>query len=110
MFYYCRALTNVPEYDASNATDVGGIFYSCDNITNFGGLKNIKIDWNDYNGLYQCPNLTYESVMNVINGLYDFRGNGDMTTTRTLKLHSKSLNKLSDDDKAIATSKGWILS
>lgn len=108
MFYYCRALTDVPEYDASNATDVGGIFYYCDNITNFGGLKNLKVSWDDYYGLYQCPNLTYESIMNVINGLYDLRGNGDMTS-RILKLHSKSLNKLSDEDKAIATNKGWIL-
>lgn len=108
MFYYCRALTDVPEYDASNATDVSGIFSYCDNIINFGGLKNLKIDWSDYYGLCQCPNLTYESIMNVINGLYDLRGNGDMTP-RTLKLDSNSLNKLSDDDKAIATAKGWII-
>ena len=111
MFCGCSSLVTIPEYDASNASKISGFFYNCgDTLVNFGGLNNLKIDWNDYNGLINCPNLTYESVMNVINGLYDFRGNGDMTTTRTLKLHWKLYNLLSDDDKAIATSKGWILS
>lgn len=110
MFYSCDSLTDIPEYDASSATNVQNIFLlGGQNVTNFGGFKNLKVSWADDAGLAKCPNLTYESIMNVINGLYDLRGNGDMTP-RTLKLHSNSLNKLSDDDKAIATAKGWIIS
>ena len=135
MFITCSNLTTIPALDTSKATNIGGMFAHCSRLeslplldfgsvtsysyvfgfsnistlTTLGGFKNLKINWTS-NGLNLLPNLTYQSVMNVINNLYDFRANGDTTTTRTLKLNSKSLNLLSDDDKAIATSKGWILS
>lgn len=130
------AVTTLPQFDTSKVTTVYRMFYSTDNklvslplldfgnitninmflgvsqntLTDLGGFKGLKIDWKDNYGLASCPNLTYQSVMNVINNLYDFRTNGDNTTTKTLKLHANSLALLSDDDKAIATNKGWILS
>ena len=136
MFSNCSGLTSIPQFDTSNVTSMYGMVNSCKSLTSLpllecgkvtnigsffgysnlttlttlGGFKDLKIDWNDSYCLSKCPNLTYESVMNVINNLYDFRGNGDETTTRTLKLHSNSLALLNDDDKAVATSKGWILS
>lgn len=57
----------------------------------------------------KLPNLTYQSIMSIINNLYDFRGNGDTTTTRTLKIHSNAMAMLTDEDKAIAVNKGWTL-
>lgn len=110
MFYSCVSLTDIPEYDASSATNVQNIFLlGGQNVTNFGGFKNLKVSWDDNAGLAKCPNLTYESIMNVINGLYDFRGNGDYSTIKYIKLNSASLNKLSADDIAIATNKGWTI-
>ena len=136
MFNGCSNLTTIPLLDTSNVTTMNYMFMSCSKLeslplldfgsitnlntffgysnittlTTLGGFKNLKINWSDSYGLYRLPNLTYQSVMNVINNLYDFRANGDTTTTRTLKLNSKSLALLSDADKAIATAKGWILS
>lgn len=112
MFNGCKSLTEVPLFDFSNVTTITYFFGFSElkNITTLGGFKDLKIDWNDNYGLAKCPNLTYESVMNVINNLYDFRGNGDEATTKTIKFHSNSLALLSDDDKAIASMRGWVLS
>ena len=112
IFYNCPNIRTVPLLDFSNVTKFDRVFGLSENtpLTTLGGFKDLKIDWNDNYGLAKCPNLTYESVMNVINNLYNFRANGDETTTKTIKFHANSLALLSDDDKAIATNKGWILS
>ena len=135
MFSNCKSLTSIPQLVTSNVTNMSSIFSGCSkleslplldtsNVTNIntifgysniitltdlGGFKNLKIDWNDNGGLYRLPNLTYQSIMNVINNLYDFRGNGDSTTTRTLKIHSNAMAMLTDEDKALAVGKGWTL-
>lgn len=106
MFALCKSLETVPEYDVSNAVNIQNMFYGCENLTNFGGLKNLKIDCVN-SGLEECYNLSYESLINIINGLYDFRANGDNETTRTLQLYNIAM--LSDEDIALATSKGWII-
>lgn len=110
LFYGCSSLEYVPLLDGSSA-EIPDLFAftTCQNLTYFGGLKNIKVDWNSYGAPYQCANLTYESVISILSNLYDFRGNGDSSTTRTIKLHSNHMAMLSDDDKAIATNKGWII-
>ena len=68
-------------------------------------IKDLKIDWNDNYGLVLCPNLTYQSCINILNGLWDFRGNGDANTTRTLKVHSNFITTVGDEI-SIATEKG----
>ena len=109
MFWNCSALETVPEYDFSNANSVVNIFNGCYNLTNFGGFKNIKINLPDNCGLVQCWKLSYETLINIINGLYNFRANGDNTTTRTIKLNYMVISKLTEDDIAMATSKGWVI-
>lgn len=109
MFYYCSKLTTLPELNVSNVTDIDGYFRNGgDNLTNVGGWKNLKIDWNDNYGLARCSKLTYQSCINILNGLYDFRGNGDANTTRTLKVHSNFLTTVGDEI-SIGTNKGWII-
>ena len=112
VFQNCKSLQSIPLLDFGNVTNINYVFgYSnFTNLTDLGGFKNLKINWNDSYGLYGLPNLTYESVMNVINNLYDFRGNGDTTTTRTIQFNSKSKALLNDADIAIATNKGWVIS
>lgn len=107
-FSDCTKLKSVPKINCANLGVISDIFFNSNEVTELGGFENLRINWNDSYGLANCPKLTYQSVMNVINNLYDFRANGD-TTTKTLKLHSNSLAMLSNDDIAIATTKGWIL-
>ena len=132
MFYECKELRSIPQLDTSNVIGMSYMFTECRNlrsiplldcsklnvidymfgfsninsITDLGGFKNLRVDFR--NGLYYLPNLTVQSLMNVINNLYDFRANGS-TTTRTLQLGTTNLNKLTDEQKAVATNKGWSL-
>ena len=136
MFKDCRTITTIPEYDFSSVDDVEQLLNNCTNLkslplldfgkvkkinsffgeneltylTDLGGFKDLNIDWNDGYGLNKCPNLTKESVLNVINHLYNFRENGDSTTTKTIKFNSNSLALLSEEEKQIATNKGWVIS
>ena len=50
-----------------------------------------------------CPLLTHESLINILNVI------GTVTTAKTLQLGSANLNKLTAEEKAIATNKGWTL-
>ena len=47
--------------------------------------------------------LSHQSLLNILNGL------PTVTTTRTLNLTATNLQRLTADEKAIATSKGWTL-
>lgn len=71
-------------------------------------LKNLTITGKigqDGMRLNSCP-LTHDSLMSVINALYDYSGT---TTTRTITLGTTNINKLTEAEKAIATQKGWSL-
>ena len=52
--------------------------------------------------------LEHSSLLVIINGLYDYVSAGS-SDTRYIKLGATNLAKLSDEEKAIATSKGWTI-
>ena len=52
--------------------------------------------------------LDHSSLLVIINGLYDYVGAGS-SGTRYIKLGDVNLSALSDEDKAIATNKGWTI-
>ena len=112
--YGCSALQSIGVIDCDANTNVGYGFGNStnNNLTHLGGFRNLgkASSVSNTNGtafMAYAPNLTYESVMNVINLLYDRAANG--LSTLTLKLHANHMALLSDDDKAIATNKGWSL-
>ena len=77
--------------------------YSWDTLkkfTDFGGLTNLKVNLD----LSPCPNLTHDSLMNVINEAADVTA-----SPKTLTLGADNLAKLTAEEKAIATNKGWTL-
>ena len=100
--------------DCDSISNVTGAFGSSTNnkLTHVGGFRNLGkasfvSNTNSTSFMTYAPNLTYESVMNVINLLYDRKANG--LSTLTLKLHANHMALLSADDIAIATNKGWSL-
>lgn len=108
MFTNCSRLTSIPLLDFGNVNSISSLFGYSDikSLTDLGGFKNLKA--NCTGSFNRLPNLTIQSLMNVINNLYDFRANGE-STTRTLTLGTTNLNKLTDEQKAVATNKGWNL-
>lgn len=100
MFNYCSLLKSIPRLNASNVTNMGSMFYQCVALTDFGGLTNLKVDLD----LSPCYELTHDSLMNVINEAADVT-----SSPKTLTLGATNLAKLTDEEKAIATNKGWVL-
>ena len=103
MLYSCDSLTSIALLDTTNVTDMSYLFGWSNNntLTDLGGFKNLSISVDSY-FLDRCPNLTVESLMNVINNLATVSG-------KTLKFGSTNLNKLTAEQIAIATNKGWTL-
>jgi surface protein len=112
--YGCSNIQKIGVVDCDSVTSISYFFGSGtqSKLTDFGGCRNlgkassVSSTNSDY-FMTKVPNLTYESVMNVINGLYDRASAG--LSVLTLKLHANHLAMLSDDDIAIATNKGWTI-
>lgn len=104
MFGDCIRLTdvtlNIPSY-TSPESSINPIFSKCSGITNLTVNGELRA------GLYlsASTNLTTDSLMSVINALVDLTGEN----SKTLTLGATNLAKLSDEQKAIATNKNWIL-
>ena len=111
MFMECSGLKSLPLLDFSNVVDTIELFdiSSSSNeqpypdLTDLGGFKNLKVNLN----LSGMPNLTVQSLMNVINNLKNLNGTG--LSPKTLTLGTTNLNKLTAEQKAVATNKGWVL-
>ena len=97
-WYSCSSLTSLPALDLHNGTDFSMAWGSCSSLTNLGGFGAISADFS----LSDSPNLTVESLMNVIN-------QAATVTGKTMTLGSTNLAKLTDEQKAVATNKGWTL-
>lgn len=117
MFNYCSSLTTVPELNLSNVTNLTQTFKYCIALTTLGGFKNLgqaystseSANYSDYKlDLSNCSSLTHDSLMNVINKLYDIAIKG--CNTQQLVLGSTNLAKLTAEEIAIATNKGWSVS
>lgn len=130
-------ISEFPQWDMSNVTDVGSMFQGCPylhtvpelnwgsvsscnypfgtsnmaSVCNLGGFKDLgkskSLSGTSSYFLNVLPDLTPESLRNVINGLYDRKTAG--YSVITLKFGSANLAKLTDEEKALAVAKGWTL-
>ena len=114
MFQYCPNLVTVPKLNASKVIIVSNMFGNCNNLTNLGGLENLgqaydttkSANYSTYKlDLSYSNELTHDSLMNVINNLYDIKTKG--CNPQSLVLGSTNLAKLTEDEIAIAQNKGW---
>ena len=111
MFSYCYSLKDL-DISGWNMGLVKGEYY-LPSFSNSSNLENLNFGFDRKVNISFSKNskLTLDSLLSIINGLYDFVGNS-MTPTSTqgkLTLGSTNLAKLSDEQKAIATAKGWTL-
>lgn len=103
-FYNCSSLVEVGEADVSSVTsyryDFSSTFYGCTSLEKIH-LKHIKVSMD----ISSSTKFTEEALVEILNNL----DNPYSTSSRTFKMGSTNLAKLTDEEKAIATSKGWIL-
>ena len=101
-FLGCTSLVSLalPDGFGKNVTSTSGFLSQDIALTHITGNPNFKTSLN----LSPCTRLTHDSLMVVINGL------PEVTTSQTLQLGSVNLSKLTDDEKKVATDKGWTLS
>lgn len=126
MFNSCVILANLDlsGFDMSKVIRIYHIFYNCKNLTNLKSFKNLGKGYIQKTSSYayytlelnECVNLTHESLIDVItNGLYDLNltydvVNGGTLYTQKLILGTTNLAKLTAEEIAIATAKGWTVS
>ena len=132
MFNRCSSLNSldVSHFDTSNVTDMALMFYGCNKLTSLDlsgwnlsnvtyminmfyrcmSLETIKCDGlqlPDINMLYisfdSCSKLTVDSIVGLLNAL------PQSTHNYSFQIGQTNIDKLSDDQKAIATNKGWTL-
>ena len=112
IFAYSTSLVSIPAIYAGNVTSISQPFGTSDlkNLTDFGGFIDLKRSLNDNYGFVRCPNLSYQSCINVLNGLYDFTGNSvtPSSSEGKLKVHANFLT-LVGDELSIGTNKGWTI-
>ena len=138
-FWFCAKLSNFPPIDTRNVTYMSGVFNSCNslvslpaldarslnipsyagvfsfselpNLTDFGGFLNLKSSLTNDRNFKKLPNLTKESCINVLNGLYDFTGNGETPNSEQgqLKVAQSFIDKVGDEI-SIGVAKGWVIS
>lgn len=100
MFYSCNSLITVPALDCNNVTTFNRIFENCTNLKSIlmTGMK-VSLDISESNS----TKFERADLVTILNNL------ATITSTQTLKMGAKNLSKLTDEDKAIATNKGWTL-
>ena len=121
IFSNCSNLETIPELDASNVTSVYNAFVNSSNVVNFGGFKNLgqaystgeNANYSSYKlDLSACTKLTEQSLINVLNNLYDIATKG--CKTQQVVLGNTNLVKLTSTEgqQALtnATAKGWTIS
>lgn len=125
MFWSCSSLAslNISSFDASKVRNIGNMFLNCNALTDLVFMNNLGKGYtqktNNYSNykldLSGSKNLTHESLMDVINKLYDLNltysvANGGTLYTQQLVLGSTNMAKLTSEEINIAVQKGWVVS
>ena len=123
MFRECENLITIPALNAEKVTDIDGVLSYTSSLTNLGGFINLgmaydtskEANYGNYTlqlgrlyGESYSKNLTHESLMNIINNLYDIKTKG--CNAQKLILGTTNINKLTSEEIAIATLRGWTVS
>lgn len=115
-FTECASLKSLPLLDCSNVlffNPIGpyGTTYEYE-LTDIAGFKNLgknsRAVGNVFDGNFlKLEKLTKQSCLNIFNNLYDRKTAG--YSVLTLRFAKNVLDLLSDNDIAIATTKGWTV-
>ena len=121
MFSDCTRLATIPQLDGGKLTSVAYIFNNCKSLENFNGIINLgqaylttqSANYSNYKlVLSNSTKLTEQSIINILNNLYDIKTKG--CNTQQVILGSDNLAKLTSEEGQTAltnaTAKGWTIS
>lgn len=117
MFINCTNLTTIPQLNGEKLTNIYYAFYKCNSLENFDGLINLGQAYSTSQSanyayykldLSSSTKLNEQSLINVLNNLYDIKTKG--VKPQQLILGATNLSKLTSEELAIATEKGWNVS
>ena len=97
-FSLCKSLTVIPAIDVSKVNNTYGMFSYCSAIEEIH-MTGMKVSFN----ISASTKFTEAALVEILNNL------ATVTETNTLTMGATNLAKLTDEDKAIATNKGWTL-
>ena len=116
-FYNCSKLETIPKLKADKMKNITNSFNQCLKLKNFDGLENIgkayitsySANYSNYLfGLSSSKELTKESLINILNNLYDIKAKG--CKAQKFSIGTTNIAKLTAEEIAIATEKGWTVS
>ena len=121
MFSDCINLATIPQLDGRKLTSVAYTFNNCKSLENFNGIINLgqaylttqSANYSNYRlVLSNSTKLTEQSIINILNNLYDIKTKG--CNTQQVILGSTNLAKLTSEEGQTAltnaTAKGWTIS
>lgn len=103
LFLNATYLRSVYNLNLGETSEVQYQPFYCSNLTNITFADGSII--NNSTSFSACTKLTVDSILNILNILKDLTG----STSATLTLGATNLAKLTDEQKAIATNKNWVL-
>lgn len=122
MYYKCSKLTTIPQLNTSKVDNMNDMFNGCSSLESIPLLDtgNVTGMYNMFNGCSSLKSILMTGMkvsfdisastkferadlVTILNNLKT------VTTTQTLKMGATNLAKLTDEDKLIATNKGWTL-
>ena len=101
MFGGCSKLVSVPLMDFGKAEQLRYMLSACSELTDLKGFTNLAVNLD----LSSSRKLTTESILNVINEAKDLSETGSATLT----LGNTNIAKLTEEQIAIASAKGWTI-
>ena len=121
MFYSCTNLTTIPQLNGEKISILSQAFGNCKLLENFNGIINLGQGYQtiqsanyDYYKLVltSSTKLTEQSIINILNNLYDIATKG--CNTQQVILGSTNLAKLTSEEGQTALNnaqaKGWTIS
>ena len=117
LFDGCTSLETIPKINLEKTQVISDMLNNCTSLVNVGGFENLGMSYDttksaSYSSytlsLSTCNNLSKESLLNIINNLYDIGSIG--VQPQNLVLGSTNMAKLTEDEIALATNKGWVIS
>lgn len=98
MFTWCQKLTVIPQWDVSNVTNMSNMFFYCT------ALKSILMT-----GMKVSFDISASTKFERVDLLVILNNLATVVETKTLTMGATNLARLTDEDKLIATNKGWTL-